>query len=173
MRKLTFSGLILALAAASVPAADVEGELYGIFGVAKIEDLDAGYNLGGGGGILFGDVIKVGFDIEGQVINTSEDFLGVEVDLDIKMVLLNLVLEGGGPIRPYFVIGGGYANTDLSGSAGAVTISVDLSDDAVGDAGGGIKFVVNDHFMVAGDFRYFRISGVNVARGALLVGGKF
>jgi len=173
MRTLGIAGLLVLLGCWTAAAADVEGEIYGIFGAAKIETLDVGYNLGGGGGVLFGDEIKVGFNVEGQVINSSETLLGVDLDLDIALVVLNLVLEGGGIIRPYFVVGGGYANTDVSGSAGGVTISLDLSDDSVFDSGGGVKFVVNDHFMVAGDFRYFRISDVNVARAALLVGGKF
>jgi hypothetical protein len=173
MTKLALAGLVVALTVGTLPATEIEGELYGTFGAAKIEDLDAGYDLGGGGGVLFGSTIRAGFDIEGQVIHTSQDVLGIDVDLDIKIVLLNIVLEGDGPIRPYFVIGGGYANSDVSGTVSSVTLSVDLGNNGVGDAGGGIKFVINDHFMIGGDFRYFRISDVNVARGALVIGGKF
>jgi hypothetical protein len=150
-----------------------EGEVYGTFGAAKIEDFDVGYDLGGGVSALWGRGIRVGINFEGQVLNSSDELLGIDADLDIRIFTLNLVIEGDGPVRPYFIIGAGYANSDVSVDVADVTVTSDDQDDFVGNVGGGIKFLVGRHFFFGPDFRYFRIEETNIPRGALILGVKF
>jgi outer membrane beta-barrel protein len=204
MRRKTLIGLAVlgALALDAAPAlAQVEsrsqemsvyaGELFGddltdrqISGRTPQLDDDVTY------GVRYGYNFTNSWGIEaslGQTASSVTDLVGRDIDLDLTTLDLDAVyhFNTASPLVPYLVAGVGYASSDLDvpivGLVSGAPVRIDDDNGFTANAGAGLKYYVNDRFLVRLEARYRYLDKVvdkfddslNTVETTLNVGWKF
>jgi opacity protein-like surface antigen len=85
----------------------------------------------------------------------GDDDPDFDLDSSVDTFMANFVIApGGGPVRPYFVAGGGLMRANLSSPG---DLFDELSTNELGiNVGGGVNVFFSDNLGLRGDLRYFR-----------------